>query len=108
MKHPVILSHPDRFLEPARRLVWWMTPEEALADPLRLVLQIMELGTLADLRLLQNEFSDNQLKNILRNGPAGVLSPRSLRFWQVALDTDAAPAPRFPLADATGRAWSQG
>ncbi|MFP7755702.1 hypothetical protein ACLG6S_13825 [Thermodesulfobacteriota bacterium B35] len=108
MEHPVVLPHADRFLEPARRLVWWMTPEEALANPLRLVLQIMELGTLSELRLLQDEFSDNELKKILQSAPAGILSPRSLRFWQVVLDTDAAPAPRFPRADATGRVWSQG
>jgi len=108
MENTVTLRHAKRFLEPAHRLVWWMTPQEALGNPLRLVLQNMDLGTLPDLRLLQDEFSDNELRNMLANAPAGVLSPRSLRFWQVVLNTDAAPVPRFPLSDATGCAWSQG
>lgn len=61
MKNSITLKHIDLFREPARRLVWWMTPQEALDNPLRLILQIMNLGTLPDLRLLQNELGENEL-----------------------------------------------
>jgi len=101
------LRHKDRFRDSAKRLVWWLKPEEALEQPLRLVAQIMEIGSLADIRLLQKEFTDTELINILRNAPPGVLSVRSVRFWQVVLKTDAKPKPRFPDSDATGTAWSQ-
>ncbi len=101
------LQHKDRFRDPARRLVWWLKPEEALEQPLRLVAQMMEIGSLSDIRLLQKEFTDTELINILRNAPPGVLSLRSLRFWQVVLKTDSKPKPRFPGSDATGTAWSQ-
>ena len=60
-----MLQHKDRFRDSARRLVWWMKPEEALEQPLRLVAQIMEIGSLSDIRLLQKEFTDNELVNIL-------------------------------------------
>ena len=101
------LLQKDRFRDSARRLVWWLKPDEALEQPLRLVVQIMDIGSFSDLKLLQKEFTDTELINILRNAPPGVLSLRSLRFWQVVLKTDAKPKPRFPGSDATGTAWSQ-
>jgi len=101
------LLQRDRFRDSARRLVWWLKPDEALEQPLRLVVQIMDIGSFSDLKLLQKEFTDTELINILRNAPPGVLSLRSLRFWQVVLKTDAKPKPRFPGSDATGTAWSQ-
>jgi hypothetical protein len=108
MGYSFILRHKERFLEPAQRLIWWMKPEEALEHPLRLVTQIMDIGTLSDLRLLQDEFTEVELVSILKDAPPGVLSARSLRFWQVVLKTEAKPQPRFPGSDVTGRVWSQG
>ena len=102
------LRHKERFRDSARRLIWWLKPDEALEQPLRLIVQIMDIGSLSDLRLLQREFTDIELINILKYAPSGVLSVRSLRFWQVVLKTEAKPKPRFPGSDATGTAWSQG
>jgi len=79
------LQNKDRFRDSARRLIWWMKPDEALEQPLRLVVQIMDIGSLSDLRLLQKEFTDTELINILTDAPPGELSARSLRFWQVVL-----------------------
>jgi len=107
MDFTLTLRHKNRFREPARRLVWWMTPDEALSLPLRLVTQIMDTGTMADLRLLQEEFTDTELRDIFRHASPGVLSERSQRFWQVVLQTDAKPASRFPGSDATGSKWSR-
>jgi len=107
MSYTVTLKNKELFRESARRLVWWMEPDEALEQPLRLVTQLMEIGTLSDLRLLQSEFSDAELVDILRHAPPGVLSARSLRFWQVVLKTEVRPKPRFHDSDATGSLWSQ-
>lgn len=79
------LQNKDRFRDSARRLIWWMKPDEALEQPLRLVVQIMDIGSLSNLRLLQKEFTDTELINVLTDAPPGVLSARSLRFWQVVL-----------------------
>lgn len=84
-----------------------MPPEEALEHPLRLVTQIMDIGTLPDMRLLQEEFSNKELKDILRHASPGILSKRSLRFWQVVLKTKIAPSPRFSDSDSTGSKWSR-
>ncbi len=107
MHFPLTLRHKNRFRDSARRLVWWMTSDEALKQPLRLVTQIMDIGTLSDLRLLQEEFTDKELGDILCHASSGVLSERSLRFWQVVLKTDAKPSSRFPGSDATGSIWSR-
>ena len=108
MTYSLILRHKNRFRDPARRLIWWMEPDDALEQPLRLVAQIMDIGSLSDLRLLQKEFTDSELVNILKHAPPGVLSSRSIRFWQVVLQTDVKPKPRFSGSDATGSAWTQG
>ena len=101
------LPHKNRFRDPAKRLIWWMSPDEALAQPMRLLAQIMNIGTLDDLRLLQEEFSDKELEDILRHAPPGILSAQAVRFWQVVLHTEAAPAPRFTDSDPTGLQWSR-
>jgi len=108
MAYSLTLQRKDLFRDLAQRLIWWMKPDEALEQPLRLVTQIMDIGTLSDLRLLQKEFTDAELINILKHAPPGVVSARSLRFWQVVLKTNAKPKPRFPGSDVTGAAWSQG
>ena len=108
MGYSLVLQHKDRFRDSAQRLIWWMKPDDALNHPLRLITQMMDIGSLTDLRLLQDEFTDTELVNILKHASSGVLSARSLRFWQVVLKTDAKPKPRFPGSDVTGTVWNQG
>jgi len=107
MEYSLTLTHKDLFRDSARRLIWWMSPEESLNNPLRLVTQMMDIGTLHDLRLLQKEFTDGELIKILHNASPGVISGRSLRFWQVVLKTKSEPKPRFQDSDTTGLTWSQ-
>lgn len=72
MSYSLTFRHKDRFRDSAQRLVWWMKPDEALEQPLRLVTQIMDIGSLPDLRLLQKEFTDTELVNILKHAPSEV------------------------------------
>lgn len=107
MAYSLTLKQKDRFRDSAHRLVWWMNPDESLKNPLRLVTQMMNIGTLQDFKLLQDEFTDAELIEILQHASPGVLSERSLRFWQVVLKTECKPQPRFQDSDETGSAWSQ-
>lgn len=72
MGYSLVPQHKDRFRDSAERLIWWMKPDAALEHPLRLITQMMDIGLLTDLRLLQDEFTDTELVNILKHAPSEV------------------------------------
>ncbi len=69
----------------ARRLVWWKRPAEALADPHRLLAQVMVYGTVEDVIAARRHFPERAFREILANPPPGVFDPRSWAYWHVAL-----------------------
>jgi len=71
MDDSISFRHKDQFRDAARRLIWWMRPSQALRQPLRLIVQIMDIGSLTDLRLLQQEFTDTELIHFLQHAPPG-------------------------------------
>jgi hypothetical protein len=77
----------------ARRLLWWKSPAEALADPRRLLAQVMALGTPEDLAAARRHFPDDAFRAVLADPPPGVFDPRSWAYWHLMLDLGPAPAP---------------
>ncbi len=75
----------DEALGLAARYVWWKTPEQAAADLPRLAAQVMELGLFEDAALLAARLGEEALRQVLRQAPAGVFSPRSWAYWHVRL-----------------------
>ncbi len=69
----------------ARRYNWWQTPDVALQFPTRLVAQVMNLGTFADISQLWRTFGDDCLRRVLENAEAGQLNPRSWHYWHYRL-----------------------
>ncbi|HEX4961148.1 MAG TPA: hypothetical protein VF173_09955 [Thermoanaerobaculia bacterium] len=67
----------------AKRLFWWKTPAEALADPNRFLAQVMTYGTVEDLIVVERYFPDSALREVLSHPPAGVFDPRSWAYWHV-------------------------
>ena len=78
----------------ARRLFWWMTPEEALRDEVRFLAQVMALGTWDDVAASQAAYPVEVWKSALHYAPAGVIDPRSWNFWHVRLGM--MPVPPMP------------
>jgi hypothetical protein len=70
----------------ARRYNWWQTPEIALQFPSRLVAQVMNLGTLADITQLSQKLGDERLRRVLNLAEAGQLTPRSWHYWHYRLN----------------------
>ena len=67
----------------ARRLVWWKPPAEALADPHRLLAQVMVYGTIEDVVAARRHFHERAFRDVLSNPPSGVFDPRSWAYWHV-------------------------
>ena len=78
----------------ARKYVWWQPPDVTLADRPLLFAQMMTLGTVDDVRWLLSRVSDEELRSVLENPPAGVFNGRSWQFWHLRLGC--VPVPNLP------------
>ena len=80
----------------AERYVWDKTETEALAFPERIVLRVMDLGTLEDVLTMEKAFGRDRLVAVLHSAEVGALRPRSWWFWHYRLglpDADHDPPP---------------
>ena len=78
----------------ARRLVWFESPEQALADPVRFMAYAMARATFEDMRALRRHVSDEDFREALDRAPAGIVDPRSRAYWNHKLGRY--PAPPLP------------
>ena len=69
----------------ARKYLWWLTPEEALARPERIIAQVMNLGDYADVQALAALVGDEVLRDVLRQASAGQFNERSWGYWHYRL-----------------------
>ena len=82
----------------ARKYVWWQSPGRTLADTRLFLAQIMTLGSVEDVRWLLSRVSEDGLREVLRDPPAGVFNARSWRYWHLRLGCDSVPElPARPL-----------
>lgn len=81
-------------LRVARRMVWFKSPAETLADPLLFLSHVMTCGTVGDLRVVRAHFTDDQLRQALRAGLPGIFDARSWAYWHAVLGVD--PVPPLP------------
>lgn len=81
-------------LRVAKRMVWFKTPEETLAEPLLFLSYVMTYGTVDDLRVVRARFPDDRLREALRAGIPGVFDARSWAYWHAVLNLG--PAPPLP------------
>jgi hypothetical protein len=81
----------------ARRVVWFEEPEQALADPVRFLAYAMTYGDHADMKVIREYLSDDDLRGALSKAPPGVFDPRSWAYWNLKFG-------RYPTPTMPGRA----
>ena len=74
------LPATPELLRVARRVVWFKSPEAALADPIHFLAHVMTYGTADDLAAVSGVIGRDDLCEVLDNAPPGVFDPRS---WAV-------------------------
>ena len=84
----------------AKKYVWWQPPERALADRRLFLAQLMTLGSVDDVRWLLSRVSEDRLREVLRDPPAGVFNGRSWRYWHLRLGCE--PVPDLPVRPLPG------
>lgn len=69
----------------AKKYIWWMTPQDAMTDPHRVIAQVMNLGTLEDVTKLRELIGEEQLKQVVLSARPGEFSERSWHYWHKVL-----------------------
>ncbi len=62
-----------------------MTPEEAVAMPVRIVAQVMDIGDYDDVQAVAMLAGDEYLRALLRRAEIGQFTPRSWAYWHYRL-----------------------
>lgn len=82
----LISSQQSHALEPlAKRYLWWQTPVQTLANPHRLIAQVLNLGDWQDVERLREVVSDDILRDVLLTAQPGEFNQRSWNFWHLYL-----------------------
>ena len=85
---------PPELQRLARRLFWWKSPAEALADPRRFLTQVMTLGTWDDVQVARRYWTEEDFHAVLRDPSPGVFDARSWSYWHCVLGVE--PVPPLP------------
>jgi hypothetical protein len=81
-------------LNVALRVVWFRTPEEALAGPVYFLAHVMTYGTVEDLKALEGVFGKDEFCEVLDNAPPGIFDPPSRAYWNLKCGRQ--PVPPLP------------
>ena len=69
----------------SRRYLWWQTPEASIKDPLRVIAQVMDIGTLEDIQEAAALHGKHRMTEVLNLARPGWFQPKSWAFWNIAL-----------------------
>jgi hypothetical protein len=89
---PLPLS-PD-VLAVARRVIWFESPEQAVADPIRFLAYLMTYGTMEDVAVVRRYLDLDDFREGLENAPPGIIDERSWAYWNVMIGRY--PTPPMP------------
>ena len=77
----------------ARRIVWFESPEEALADPVRFMAYAMARATHEDMKVIRRYVDDADFLEALEKAPPGIIDLRSWAYWNSKMGRYPAPPP---------------
>lgn len=88
----------ERLLSIAARLMWWLEPEDALAQRTRFLGQVMALGTWEDVQVARRAFGWDAFRAALEQAGAGVFDPRSWAYWHAFFGRQELELPKRPIS----------
>ncbi len=65
----------------AQRMIWFESPDKALADPIRFMAYVMAHATPEDLTVVRRYLSEDDFREALDKAPPGIIDPRSWAYW---------------------------
>jgi hypothetical protein len=85
--------YPVELLRVARKVVWYDTPEQTLADLKTFLAQLMVYGSSADVAVTKRYVPAEEFRKVLENAPAGVFTQDAWKKWHEDLGM---PVPLLP------------
>jgi hypothetical protein len=88
------LPHNSDLLDLAPRVIWFESPEKALADPVRFLAYVMTYGTAKDIAVIKRYLDLNDFREALEHAPPGIIDARSWAYWNTVVGRH--PVPPMP------------
>jgi hypothetical protein len=88
------LPHNADLLRVAPRVVWFESPEQALADPARFLAYVMTYATPEELGVVRRYVGLDDFREALEQAPPGIMDERSWAYWNAVAGRH--PAPPMP------------
>lgn len=86
----------------AQRVIWFESPQQALANPVRFMAYAVTYATHEDMRVLRQHVSDADLREALDHAPPGIIDARSWAYWNSKLGRwPPPPAPQRSFGNQT-------
>jgi hypothetical protein len=80
----------------ARKYIWWLSPEEALQTPARVIAQVMNYGVLEEEMEMLMALVEDCLRQVLKHAEAGWFNDRAGSFWHARLGENWDSNPDLP------------
>ena len=88
------LSLTEELAQVAERIIWFDTPDQALADPIMFLNYAMRYALPEDMNMIRHYVSDDDLREALVKAYPGIIDDRSWAYWHLKLDMY--PPPKLP------------
>ena len=88
------LPQNSDLLKVAPGVIWFESPERALANPIRFLTYLMTYGTADEVAIVMRYVSLEGFREALEQAPPGIFDERSWNYWH--LKTGRHPPPPMP------------
>jgi hypothetical protein len=78
----------------APHVIWFESPRQALADPIRFLAYLMTYGTIEEIAVVRRYLDMEDFREALEQAPPGIIDRRSWAYWNIM--TGRYPVPPMP------------
>ncbi|MBV8824488.1 MAG: hypothetical protein JO220_05860 [Hyphomicrobiales bacterium] len=89
------LPQNNDLVKVAPGVIWFESPERALANPIRFLAYLMTYGTADEVAVVMRYVSLDDFREALEHAPPGIFDERSWNYWH--LMTGRHPPPPMPV-----------
>ena len=90
---------PVELLRVAKKVVWYDSPEETLADLPTFLAHVMIYGSASDVETVERFMPSEEFRKVLQSAPAGVFTEEAWRRWHERFGMPVPPLPRRRFPD---------
>lgn len=80
-----VRQHRELLLGLAGKYIWWLSAEDSMEYPARVIAQVMNIGVFDDVARLLDAFGEDCLQLVLQQSEAGQFNGRSWHYWHYRL-----------------------